>query len=78
MLGEERIGYGVKRQSILRSVKAVSFVRVEQICHRDVFLLHRLDDLVRLCLLDTRVICTLTDQKWLFDLVCVGKRRTLR
>ena len=41
--GEKRFGYGVERQSILRSVKAVSSVRVQQICHRDVCILHRMD-----------------------------------
>ena len=46
--------------------------------HRDVLFLHGMDDLVRLGLLDARVVAPLADQQRPFDAVGERQRRTLR
>ena len=52
-----------KEQAIVEFGKAVALIGEKHIRHGNLFLLHRLDDLIRLGLLDARIVGALTDEE---------------
>ena len=63
VLGQERLGAGVEVDPVLGPGEAVALVGVEDVGHAAAVLLDRGDDLLRLGLLDPRVVRALADQE---------------
>src|SRR5579863_6239282 len=69
VFGEKPFGSSIKLEPILWFGETVSLVGEEHVFIVDAFALHGLDNLLRLCLLDTRVISSLRNQHWYLDLI---------
>ena len=69
IFGEERFGDGDERLFVFGAIEAVALVAHQHIGDGDVFILHRLDDLVGFLLFDARIVGALADEERAFDLV---------
>src|SRR5581483_1928060 len=71
---EKSLADGIERQPILRPGEAMPLIRVQYVRHRNLFLFHGLDDLVRLGLLDARIVGTLGDEQRPCNPIYIGER----
>src|SRR6185295_17718011 len=76
-LAQEPFRDRIERSAVGRAPEAVALFRIQHVGHGQVLVLHRLHDLIRLGLLDARIIRALRDQQRLLDVRDEGERRTL-
>ena len=77
VLGEEPLGRFVEAQPVLGLGEPVALVGKEHVLVIDTVLGERSDDLLRLRLIDTRVVRALRDQQRYTDLIDARERRAL-
>src|SRR6185369_10582665 len=74
-LGEEDLVHRVEALVVLGPHEAVALVRVEHVGHRDLLVVHGLDDLVGLGLLHPGIVFALPDEERPLDLIGPEERR---
>ena len=73
-LRQEILRDRVERQRVLRPREAMAFIREQHVGHGQVLRMHRGDALVRLGLLDARVVGALSDQERSPDRIDASQR----
>mmetsp|Transcript_13409 Transcript_13409/g.31572 ORF Transcript_13409/g.31572 Transcript_13409/m.31572 type:complete len:266 (-) Transcript_13409:1230-2027(-) len=77
MFSKEFFSTAIEIDSVVWTSKSMTLVWIQDVFHRNSFLLHREGNLIGFSLLYTRVVRTLSDQKRSLDVVNVVQRRNL-
>jgi len=77
VIGQELLGESSKRDLVGRACKSMALIGIQDVANRNISGDHGVDNLIRLCLLHTRVVGSLTDEQRLLDVCDMSQRRAL-